>query len=109
MAMLGLYSPILRWMMSGAQTKANKSPVNNMGIGVQSTAQRRASGNKVIKAGGREAKAVVAARKSVGKKKKGKAKGRPDFAGPPSTLPDPVPVVIPVGPDEEDLGLPPAS
>lgn len=105
--MLGLYSPLLRWMMSGAQTKANKSPVNSMGVGVQSTAQRKASGNKAIKAGGREAKAAATAKRGVTppglKKKKGKAKGRLNV------LPDPVPVVIPVGPDEEELGLAPPS
>jgi hypothetical protein len=96
--------------MSGAQTKSNKSPVNNMGIGIESTAQRKASGNKAIKAGSREAMAKVAARAGI--KPRGKAKGKGKGLGranPPVVLPDPVPVIIPVEPDEEDLGLPPAS
>lgn len=101
MAMLGLDSPLVRWLLSGAQSKANKSPVNNMGIGVQSVAQRAASGNKAIKAGSREAKALAAARGVVGKKKKGKDKGRTDAA---PSLPD-VPVQLPLEPDEEQLGL----
>jgi hypothetical protein len=85
-------------MMSGAQTDKNNAPVNNMGIGIQSGAQRAATGNKAIKAGSREAKALAKAR---GKKKKGKGKGRGNVP----SLPDVVPVQIPIEPDEEELGL----
>lgn len=101
MAMLGLDSPLLRWMMSGAQTKANKSPVNNMGVGQMSSAQRAASGNKAIKAGSREAKALATAR---GKKKKGRmrASARRDAVVPPSPQP---PVQLPIDPNDEELGL----
>ena len=39
-------SPLMRFYMSDAQNRAANSPVNDMGMGISSNAQRSASGNR---------------------------------------------------------------
>ena len=101
---LGLESPILKYLLSHAQAEATNAPVNSMGLGVQSTAQRKASGNKFQTVTERQRakaakKKVVAPGLAKAKaKSRGKAKGRPD------TVPANPPVQLPELPND-DLGL----
>jgi len=76
MLSLGLDSPLIRMMMSQGQSNAVNTPVNSMGIGAQSTAQRRGAGNTFESNRERIAKAIAkrmgTAASAKGKKKKGK-------------------------------------
>lgn len=67
--------PLVRMMlMSRSQNEAVNTPVNSMGIGAQSEAQRSASGNAFMSEREKLAKAIARVKGRLGKKEKDKKK-----------------------------------